>query len=54
MVTGAEWLKDHVPEGDTLTNVGSFEFVIFGASDTKVGTLEKLERGTMTMFKKMN
>ena len=53
MVTGAEWLKQHVPEGDNLTNVGSQSFLSFGASDNKHGTLVELDRGIMTMFKKI-
>ena len=53
MVTGAEWLEQHVPEGDTFADVGSSEFVSFGASDTKLGTLVKVDGGIMTMFKNL-
>ena len=42
VVTGAEWLKQHVPEEDTFADVGSSEFVSFGASNTKLGTLVKV------------
>ena len=39
---------------DTVTNAGSSEFVSFGSSDAKLGTLEKVERGIMMTFKKLN
>ena len=39
---------------DTVTNAGSSEFVSFGSSDAKLGTLEKVERGIMMTFKKLD
>ena len=53
VVTGAEWLKQHVPEADTFRDVGSSEFVSFGASDAKLGTLVKVDGGIMMMFKNL-
>ena len=53
VVNGDEWHMRHVPEGKNCLNMGSSEFVNFLASDTKLGTLAQLNKGTTTLYNKL-